>query len=87
MADLETANNVFVYGTEVADFRNVDFNQITALNVSATQELAKRVADLEDQNAELTKANETLKTQYEAQLQTILQRLQTLENNEMKANR
>jgi hypothetical protein len=42
--------NVFVYGREVKDFRAVDYEAIAMLNVSATQELARR---LERQDAEL----------------------------------
>jgi hypothetical protein len=33
---------VFVYGEEVDDFRTVDYEGLTTLNISATQELAKR---------------------------------------------
>jgi len=43
---------VFVYGREVKDFRFVDYEAISMLNVSATQELAKK---LEAQQAELKK--------------------------------
>jgi hypothetical protein len=49
-----TGEKVFVYGREVEDFRSVDYEAITMLNVSATQELSrenealkKRVAELE----------------------------------------
>jgi len=35
--------NVFVYGKEVDDFRAVDYEAIAMLNVSATQELAKKI--------------------------------------------
>jgi hypothetical protein len=35
---------VFVYGREVSDFRSVDYEAIGMLNVSATQELAKQLA-------------------------------------------
>ena len=35
-------DRVFVYGKEVNDFRVVDYDAISMLNVSATQELAKR---------------------------------------------
>jgi hypothetical protein len=38
---------VFVVGREVNDFRNVDYEAITMLNVSATQELARKVEALE----------------------------------------
>jgi hypothetical protein len=41
---------VFVYGREVKDFCNVDYQAIAMLNVSATQELARR---LEAQSAEI----------------------------------
>ncbi len=36
---------VFVYGKRVNDFLVVDYDAIAMLNVSATQELVKRVAD------------------------------------------
>jgi hypothetical protein len=36
-------DKVFVYGEEVDDFRTVDYEGLTALNISATQELAKRL--------------------------------------------
>ena len=44
---------VFVYGKQVNDFRTVDYDKIHNLNVSATQELARRVAQLEAENAAL----------------------------------
>lgn len=37
-------NDVFVYGREVKDFRNVDYDAISMLNVSATQALARKLA-------------------------------------------
>ena len=43
-------SEVFVYGREVKDFRSVDYEAIAMLNVSATQELNRR---LEQQAAEL----------------------------------
>jgi len=46
----------FVYGRQVNDFRTVDYDAISMLNVSATQELAKKVAALEAENAKLTAA-------------------------------
>jgi hypothetical protein len=45
------ADQVFVYGREVKDFRSVDYQAIAMLNVSATQELAKR---LEQKSEEVT---------------------------------
>lgn len=43
----------FVYGKEVHDFKEVDYDRIHNLNVSATQELARQVAQLRVENAEL----------------------------------
>jgi hypothetical protein len=44
-------DQVFVYGREVNDFRSVDYNAISMLNVSATQELARRLKKLEERDA------------------------------------
>ncbi len=38
------AEKIFVYGREVKDFRSVDYEAISMLNVSATQELARQLA-------------------------------------------
>lgn len=48
----DKSGEVFVYGREVSDFHIVDYEAIAMLNVSATQELTKKVADLEKQLAE-----------------------------------
>jgi hypothetical protein len=45
--------NIFVFGKEVSDFRAVDYDRIFTLNVSATQALAKKVQELEKENAQL----------------------------------
>jgi len=42
----ESHESVFVYGREVNDFKSVDYDAISMLNVSATQELAKQVQEL-----------------------------------------
>jgi hypothetical protein len=47
-------DEVFVYGREVKDFRSVDYEAISMLNVSATQELAKQV---EAKDAEIAQLN------------------------------
>lgn len=47
-------DRVFVYGREVNDFRNVDYEAIAMLNVSATQELARRLEKLEARETHLT---------------------------------
>jgi len=51
---------VFVYGREVNDFRNVDYDAIAMLNVSATQELARRLAAREAEVAQLRAEKEAL---------------------------
>jgi polyhydroxyalkanoate synthesis regulator phasin len=48
---------VFVYGKECTDLQGVDYDAISMLNVSATQELAKQVETLKQQNSDLQ--NET----------------------------
>ncbi|MEM1356829.1 MAG: tail fiber domain-containing protein, partial [Bacteroidota bacterium] len=44
---------VFVYGREVTDFHVVDYEAISMLNVSATQELSRKVEVLEEENTQL----------------------------------
>lgn len=53
--DLEGSGEIFAYGREVDDFRSVDYDAISMLNVSATQELHKKVQVLEAQNEDLQK--------------------------------
>jgi len=43
------ADNVFVYGREVSDFRVVDYDRVYTLNVSATQELSKKLDEAQAQ--------------------------------------
>jgi hypothetical protein len=43
--DFKADGNVFVYGREVNDFRSVDYEAISMLNVSATQELSKKLEE------------------------------------------
>jgi len=56
-------NEMFVYGTEVNDFLSVDYDALAMLNISATQELYKKIKALEAENMMLknelsSKANE-----------------------------
>ena len=51
---------VFVYGRQVDDFRTIDYEAISMLNVSATQESLKRIKSLEQQNAKLKETCEEL---------------------------
>jgi hypothetical protein len=53
----EDAGQVFVYGREVKDFRVVDYEAIAMLNVSATQELNRLVAE---QDSEIRALNARL---------------------------
>jgi septal ring factor EnvC (AmiA/AmiB activator) len=46
-------DKVFVYGKQCLDLKAVDYDAISMLNVSATQELAKKVEALEQENSEL----------------------------------
>ena len=51
-------DKVFVYGEEVSDFRTVDYEGLTTLNISATQELSKL---LQQQQQEIEILKEELK--------------------------
>jgi hypothetical protein len=44
---------VFVFGREVSDFRTVDYEALTTLNISATQEILKKIIEVEKQNNSL----------------------------------
>ncbi len=48
-----TEGEVFVYGHEVKDLRSVDYEAIAMLNVSASQELSRRLENQEKELAEL----------------------------------
>ncbi|MGV3662813.1 MAG: tail fiber domain-containing protein, partial [Prosthecobacter sp.] len=48
-------DKVFVYGREVKDFRTVDYDAISMLNVSATQELARKLDAKDTEIAALNK--------------------------------
>jgi len=49
----DTPEEVFVFGLEHTDVRTVDYEAVAMLNVSATQALARQVAELHQQNAAL----------------------------------
>ncbi len=74
------AEEVFVYGKQVNDFRTVDYDRIFTLNVSATQELIKRNEDLTKRVAELEKQNQNLENglkTLEGKVGSILKHLNT----------
>lgn len=56
----QDGSEVFVYGRRVDDLRTVDYDALSMLNISATQELAKKVAALEAENAKLKADNAAL---------------------------
>lgn len=53
-------DNVFVYGKHVDDLLTVDYDALSMLNISATQELYKRIVDLEEENRSLKNENSSL---------------------------
>jgi len=59
--NLQAEGKVFVFGREVNDFRTVDYEALSTLNISATQELLKMIRDLQAENktvrTELTSIN------------------------------
>ena len=73
------SGNVFVYGRIVKDFRAVDYDAISMLNVSATQQISR---DLETVAAESNDEFSKLRSELDAKSQTIKQlesRLEKLE--------
>lgn len=51
--DRPISEECFIYGKEVDDFRVVDYEALSMLNISATQEIIKRLEILEKENQEL----------------------------------
>ena len=71
-------STVFVYGREVNDFHTVDYEAISMLNVSATQQLAKENEALKARINNIEKENAALKAQVNqiSELKAILEQLQ-----------
>ena len=67
IACAEPPQSLFVYGKQVKDFRTVDYDAISMLNVSATQALKKEHDDL-------AAANAALRAELAAQAKTLAQR-------------
>jgi hypothetical protein len=57
-------DKIFVFGREVNDFRNVDYEALSMLGISAIQQLAKEVE-------ELKKENKKLATDFESRLNAL----------------
>ena len=66
-------NKVFVYGKQCTDLKAVDYEAISMLNVSATQELAKQVESLKKENSDLQDQAKRLTAAEEKQEQRISQ--------------
>lgn len=80
LEDKKLKGKLFIYGTEVSDLRTVDYDALSMLNISATQELAKKIEMLENENEALKKSNmEMQKVQA-----TFEERLQRLESSFVK---
>jgi hypothetical protein len=80
--EMAVPDKIFVYGKKVKDFHAVDYDRIFTLNVSATQELARRVEQLEAENAALRQRNDGLQQQNDGlrgDVNDIYKRLQDLE--------
>jgi hypothetical protein len=73
--DFKAEGNVFVYGREVNDFRAVDYDAIAMLNVSATQELARELKAVKEENAALRRERAAKDETMEARLIALEQRL------------
>ena len=58
-AQAVAGGKVFVFGLEHADVRSVDYEALSMLHVSATQELARQVQELKAQNAALQTGSAT----------------------------
>jgi hypothetical protein len=71
------ADGLFVYGKYVDDFLSVDYDALTTLNVSATQELARRVEALEARNTALEARAARVDADH-ADLQTLKEQLARL---------
>ncbi len=74
-------STVFVYGRQVHDFHTVDYQALSMLNVSATQQLAKENEALKQRMTDLEKENKVLKKQVQkiSDLEVMLQELQELQ--------
>ncbi|MBS0582478.1 MAG: tail fiber domain-containing protein [Proteobacteria bacterium] len=71
---------VFVYGEEVDDFRSVDYEGLTALNISATQELAQRLQRLQTEADAAARAKDTQIATLRAELAAQAARIDALRN-------
>lgn len=76
----QDTKQVFVFGKEVEDFRNVDYDRIFTLNVSAVQELARRNSALEEKVIKMDLENAALRTGNEQRWQEQQQQIDALQS-------
>ncbi|MEM8888607.1 MAG: tail fiber domain-containing protein [Bacteroidota bacterium] len=62
---------IFVYGREVDDFHTVDYEALSMLNLSATQEQQRLIEAQQKEIERLKKANQELKKSFEGRLQLL----------------
>jgi hypothetical protein len=74
-----TGDKMFVYGEEVDDFRTIDYDGLTTLNISATQELAKRQVRQQQDMAALAIENDAQVADLRQQLDRQTARIAELE--------
>ncbi len=72
-------DTVFVYGKKVNNFLNIDYEAVSMLNVSATQEIIKRIEVLQNENNSIKKENEILKNKIQ-EIDNLKKRIELLEN-------
>ena len=65
--DLAYEGEVFIYGHQVTDFHTVDYEAVSMLNVSATQEIYRHVQELEKENKALKESN----ADYESRIENL----------------
>lgn len=69
--NLSDEGKVFVFGREVSDFHTVDYEAISMLNVSATQELSKQLKAAQAEIEALKNANSLLQTESNTKINTM----------------
>lgn len=81
VATEKAPSNVFVYGKYVDDFKSVDYDALSMLNISATQELHRQILQLQQENAALRNENGALRTQ-SASIENRLSKVEALLNGD-----
>ena len=69
--EINKFQQLFVFGTQVNDLLSVDYDAISMLNVSATQELAKQVETLKQENNKKNNEIIALRAQLNSQTQSL----------------